>query len=290
MLRDDFAVFILTHGRPDRVYTERMLNRGGYTGQLFFVVDDEDPTLDQYLARFGEQVLVFNKEAVAATFDEGTNSPGSRSAIVYARNVCWELARQLGLRWFAQFDDDYTRMSWAIDPQDVYLPPCPHVEDIDAIFEALLTFLESVPWVSTIAIAQGGDFIGGPNASTAGRSLMRKAMNTFVCAVDRPFQFRGMVNEDVNTYTEQARSGLVMFTYPRVRIAQLRTQANPGGMSDLYRATGTYVKSFYTVMYAPSCCQIRTMGVAERRLHHRIDWNATAPLILSEHHRKVPDA
>ncbi|MFY4623894.1 hypothetical protein PQ643_18915 [Escherichia coli] len=57
-MRDDFCAFILTHGRPDKVLTYRTLRRAGYTGKIFIVVDDEDKTRHQYIAEFGEQVLV----------------------------------------------------------------------------------------------------------------------------------------------------------------------------------------------------------------------------------------
>ena len=39
MLRDNFCVFILTHGRSDRVYTYKTIRKQGYTGPVFFVVD-----------------------------------------------------------------------------------------------------------------------------------------------------------------------------------------------------------------------------------------------------------
>ena len=47
-MRDDFAAFVLSHGRPDDVVTVASLKRSGYSGRLFVVVDDEDPTLDRY--------------------------------------------------------------------------------------------------------------------------------------------------------------------------------------------------------------------------------------------------
>ena len=41
-MRDDFAVFILTHGRADNVVTVKALEKGGYTGKTYFIIDDED--------------------------------------------------------------------------------------------------------------------------------------------------------------------------------------------------------------------------------------------------------
>ena len=59
-MRDDFCIFILTNGRPDRVYTYNCLERAGYTGKVFIVIDDEDKTADAYRARFGEEWVFSN--------------------------------------------------------------------------------------------------------------------------------------------------------------------------------------------------------------------------------------
>lgn len=65
----------------------------------------------------------------------------------------------------------------------------------------LLDYFNSAPML-TLAIGQGGDYIGGEKATrfNDGIQPMRKAMNSFICSVDRPFQFVGRINEDVNTY------------------------------------------------------------------------------------------
>ena len=44
MMKYNFAAFILTHGRPEHVYTYKTLRSQGYTGQIYIVIDDEDPT------------------------------------------------------------------------------------------------------------------------------------------------------------------------------------------------------------------------------------------------------
>lgn len=36
-MRDDFAVLILTHGRPEQQHTLRSLERSGYTGRVYLV-------------------------------------------------------------------------------------------------------------------------------------------------------------------------------------------------------------------------------------------------------------
>lgn len=70
---NDFCVFILTHGRPNKIYTLKTLKKQGYTGPLFFICDDEDPKLERYKELYGDKVIVFNKKEVAETFDEADN-------------------------------------------------------------------------------------------------------------------------------------------------------------------------------------------------------------------------
>ena len=134
-------------------------------------------------------------------------------------------------------------------------------------------------------MAQSGDFIGG--LGTVGKKYVkgefsRKAMNSFFCSTDKPFCFNGRLNEDVNTYTSLQSRGSVFITFGRLRLQQKPTQKNKGGMTDIYCDNGTYIKSFYSVMFMPSAVKISKMGVNNFRLHHKVKWNNTAPLILPE--------
>ena len=77
-----------------------------------------------------------------------------------------------------------------------------------------------------------------------------------------------------------------MFTIANVMINQGTTQANAGGMTEVYLDSGTYVKSFYTIMVAPSCTRISTMGNKFKRIHHKILWDKCTPKILNEKYKK----
>lgn len=279
-MRNDFCAFILTHGRPDRVYTYDTIRSHGYTGRVYFVVDDQDKALERYIEHFGaERVLVFSKPEIASTFDEGDNF-GDRRAIIYARNACFELARQIGCRYFVQLDDDYLSFYHRFNGRNEYGGWA--IVDLDAVFSTLLDYYLSIPAI-TICMSQGGDHGSAPHTVGA----RRKAMNTFICSIDRPLQFFGRINEDVNTYTTLGRRGVLFLTILSVQVNQQQTQESAGGMTDLYLESGTYVKSFYSVMYSPSCVSIGEMGSTRRRIHHQINWLNAAVKILSEEHRRV---
>ena len=275
---DNFVAFILTHGRPDNVITYKSLRKHGYTGKVIVVIDDEDKTADQYYEKF-DDVEMFSKEAIAKTFDEGDNFNDRRS-IVYARNACFEIAKKRGYKYFIQLDDDYTGYDYRVYTETNQKPT--RVKSLDNVFGALLDFYKKTNF-ATIAMAQGGDFIGGKNNKMATRpTIYRKAMNSFICSTDRPFVFQGRINEDVNTYTSEASKGLLMGTIPLVSLTQKTTQSNKGGMTDIYLDNGTYVKSFYTVIFSPSSCKVKPMGDTHMRLHHAIDWERAVPKIVRE--------
>jgi hypothetical protein len=279
---NDLVIFILSHGRPENIYTIKTLKKHGYTGQIIVVIDNEDETANEYFEKY-ENVEIFNKKEIAKTFDEADNF-NDRRAIVYARNVCFEIAKKKGFKYFIQMDDDYTYFEYRIYNEEKQKPQ--NIFNLDAVILALLEFYKSTNFY-TISMAQGGDFIGGKQNQMAKKpTIYRKCMNSFICSTDRPFQFVGRINEDVNTYVHEQSKGLLMGTIPFIALGQKTTQKNKGGMTELYLDSGTYVKSFYTVMFSPSSCFIKPMGDKHFRLHHAIQWEKAVPKILSESLRK----
>tara|TARA_R100001510_G_scaffold41597_1_gene37980 strand:- start:573 stop:1427 length:855 start_codon:yes stop_codon:yes gene_type:complete len=280
---NNFAVFILSNGRPDRVYTYETLRRHGYTGRIVLVVDDLDKTKDEYIEKYGSDVVVFDKRAAAKTFDQADNFDDMR-AIVYARNACFDIAENLGVEYFMQLDDDYITFEWRFDNYNKYVP-YRLIKRLDRVLSIMLEFFKSTD-CATIAMAQGGDFIGGSDGTCArAPTLMRKAMNSFMCSTKRRFQFLGRINEDVNTYTRQASTGLLMLSTNYVMLQQKSTQTNAGGMTGLYLDSGTYVKSFYSVIFHPSSIGLRCLATSNSRIHHRVRWRYTVPKILRETHK-----
>ena len=283
-MRSDFVAFILTHGRASSVITDKTLRKCGYTGPIVYVIDNEDKKGDAYREKY-QDVVMFDKLAISKTFDEADNFE-DRRAIIYARNACFEIAKQLGYKYFIELDDDYDTFSFTYGRNgDVKQRS---IKQLDRILEAMITFYESTP-ITTVAMAQRGDFVGGKNNDIVrGEKLKRKAMNSFICSTDRPFQFVGRINEDVNTYTTLGSRGHLFLQIPHVALNQKQTQANKGGMTDIYLSQGTYVKSFYTVMMMPSSVKVGLMGNSSetKRLHHVINWNNTVPKIINQEFKK----
>lgn len=272
---------ILSHGRPDNQRTLRALTKAGWTGPVKILLDTDDTTVDEYRARYGDDmILTFDKGAAVADTADPTDD---RRIVVYARNESQRIARDLGWDYLFQLDDDYNHFAhrYVVNGTLRYA----YITDLDGIVSALREFQDTTG-AHVVAMAQGGDFIGGGNTRFR-QGLIRKAMNTMLIDTTRPVTFMGRINEDVNAYVVNGSRGELYFTATRVSIEQPDTQSSAGGLTDAYLDSGTYVKSFYTVMMAPSCVKVTRMGETSKRFHHEVTWDHAVPKILSDRHRKA---
>lgn len=284
-MRNDFCVFILCYNRPDKCLTLDALQKCNYTGDYYIVIGDDDKYIQEYIKNFGfDKVIVFSKDDPDNIFDT-MDSFDNRGCVVYARNICFKLAKMLGYKYFCELDDDYSAFLFRYPNSGKLRSVEPY--DIDSVFNSFVEYLENNDRITSIAFAQGGDFLGGLSKSSYyHKKLLRKAMNTFICSVDRQFTFNGRINEDVNTYTTLQNRGAIFLTVTDISINQAETQQSSGGMVDLYKSVGTYHKSFYSVISSPQAVKISIMESKFVRIHHNINWEHTAPKIISGRYKK----
>lgn len=283
MINYNFAIFILSHGRAKNVITIDTLRKAKYSGRIFLICDNEDDQLDDYRKIKGvEDVLVFDKEE-QMKYNDTMDNFKSHKIVLYARNTCFDYAKKLGLDYFLELDDDYNTFQFRYLEGTTLKHAV--ISNIDVLFNYFLDYLENSSF-NCICFAQGGDLIGGANGAFL-KGFKRKAMNAFFCKTDRPFKFLGSINEDTNMYTLGGIRGELYLTIMNTCLEQGTTQANAGGLTDQYLEYGTYVKSFYTVICAPSCTIVQPMGAVHKRLHHKINWDKCTPCIINEKYRKA---
>lgn len=283
-MRDDFIIFIITNNRPNDVITLKTLQDLKCQYPIYFVLDNQDESADQYRANFGDSFIkIFDKEAYAKKVDQYDNFHNLRTT-THARNACFDIAEELGKKYFLVLDDDYTQFLFRVNgdrehPTNNYKVK----QNIDFIFEKTLEYFISSNFTS-ICYSQGGDWFGGHNSFY--KKPKRKAMNSFFCSTERRFWFESRLNEDVNTYMTLGKTGNVFMTIPYIQLNQKQTQQTAGGMTDAYVDGGTYVKSFYTIITRPDCTSISQMGMKHKRLHHHINWKYAVPYIIPETYKK----
>lgn len=273
-----FCVIIIAHGRPEMTDTYDLLRDSGYTGKVVFLVDNEDKKVQGYYDRHGDKnVFMFDKIAVAKQSDP-MNNFGSRKAALFARNIAFDVAKQLGYNYFCVLDDDYYYFGHRGEHG------AKKTKNLDLVFRYFVEFLcNTPPCCKAIAFSQGGDHIGGFKSEVL---CKRKCMNSWFCCVDRPFKFYGVMNDDVNAYLRNGYLGDVFLTYMPFQLDQVDTQKGSGGMVEAYINSGTYVKSFYSIMLNPAVVKIKLMGVNHPRLHHSIAWKNLTPCIINKQYKK----
>ena len=282
MENKDFAVFIMVYGRPENNLTYETLKRCGYSGDIYIVGDNTDKTINRYRDIYGDKLLVFDKQEVSKKYDSGDNSGDLRSTM-YAANTIFDLAEEIGVKYFYIMCDDYYEFDYMFKDN---IKGMKLAKNINKVFDLVLEFYKTTSALS-IAFAQTGDFIGGiDNGKGSYRFSKRKAMNSFLCSTDRRFNFLGRMNEDVTTYVNLGTKGELFLTIPVFAINQKDTQQVKKGLTEMYIDNGTYVKSFFSVMYNPSCVKASMMNANHKRIHHSVNWKATTPMIISEKFKK----
>lgn len=281
-MTDDFAVFILTHGRAENQITLNMLLSQGYSGRWYMILDDEDDTADEYIARYGkDHVIIFNKQAVINRTDTMDNFNEHR-AIVYARNESYRIAKELSLRHFMMIDDDIQAIRYRYEADQCLKGKKPYGEKLDSIFQAVTIALEETG-AQIIALGIAGDHIGGLNGGFK-KKIKRTIRNALFCQVDRPVEFFATMNEDLTTAITLGSRGGLFFAYLPVDVIHLPPKKFAGGMTEVYNQTGEYTKFFYSVLAMPSCAQV--VISKDSRVRIRVNWSDCTPKIIGEEWRK----
>lgn len=278
-MMDDFAVFIISHNKPHNDTYETLIKKCNYTGKWYFVLDDKDKCIEEYQKLYGvDKVKIFSKPEVEKRLDMMDNFDFDK-VIIYARNACFDIAKELGITYFMELDDDYDSFRYRFPHE----PSCP-VTNMDQIMELYVDYYKKHSQISMLAFCQGSDL-----SAVAEGKVLRKCMNSMICSVDRPVQFNGRINEDVNTYTRYNQLGMMTLTFPNIQLNQAPTQTT-GGMSETYKLYGTYTKSFYSVIQCPSFVKISTFTKGFRmskfRIHHKIDSKYGYARLLSDKYKK----
>lgn len=281
-MENNFCIFIISHGRPNNLYTLKTLQKMGCTIDTYIVIDNHDDCVDDYIKKYKKMVYIFDKDKYATLVDQYDNFNNLRTT-THARNACFDLAIELGYKYFLVLDDDYTNFRFRINSKLEHSKKGPSItNNLNQIFYDTLSYYINSNFTS-ICFAQGGDFLGLEANFYRKDGPKRKAMNSFFCSVDRRFWFISRLNEDVNTYMSLGHQGNVFMTIPFVQLEQKATQKTKGGMTEAYIDNGTYVKSFYTILCRPDCTKISLM--VGGRVHHLINWDYATPCIINEKYK-----
>lgn len=275
----NFSVFITSHNSPYKCISYASLRTAGYTGNIYIVIDDEDPQFDEY-DRSGNNLVVFHKQDYIDKLDIGMSKTNpQRAAVLYARAAVEDFAKQSGLKYFMVMDDDIYGFRYRI-PDGCKLCSKP-VEKFDTLIDNYIQFMQASN-AMCLSFAHDGSFIGG--VSAIGKILERRSCHTiFLRDVSKEFEWKFAVNEDYVSSLIYANTGKLMMTLPFVQRNISGMNDRPEGMHDLYESTTDFQRAFYNVIACPWTC---TVTEYKNKFVVRTNKNTAYPKIVSSKYRR----
>lgn len=274
----DFAIFILTHGRPDNQYTIHALDKAGYTGRYYLVLDDTDETIQDYIDLYGaDKIWIFDKNHYINTSEVGTNNPLYK-CILYAKNAVEDIAEHMGLKSFVIADDDIIRFRHRFIEDDKLksVEAC----NLDAILEAYNEYLFDTD-MTTLGFGNTYVYLGGlKNFDVQTLSSKRIVYNFILRNTAHKVVWSSEMNEDSITPILQSLSGQIWFQLYYVQFDMKACRAGAdGGMSDTYKQMGLFKQYAHFLLYTPSSVKlIDRFG----SYTHSFSKNATFQKIISD--------
>lgn len=255
---DDFAVFILSHGRAGNVITASSLLRAGFDS-FFVVVDDMDDQLAAYQELFGDDCLVFDKEAEYRQTDTMDNFRHMASP-VYARHWVQRYASENNIRFYAVLDDDIS--DFAIRYADQGKMKRKRITDIAAVFAEMIAFLDSSADLKVISFANEGGMIGGLKGNFS-KGVTEKIQQVIICDINKPIRWTGTFNEDLNAVLFPDSTGFAVMNVANKSPAR---GTNGGGI----QYVDSYRNNFYSFMLHPSSISLANGSVHRNNFRAKI--------------------
>ena len=252
-MRDDFVVFICTHGRPDKQYTYDTLCKCGYTGKVVFVLDDTDKTIQQHIDLFGEDnIIVFNKNHYINSdlYDKGDNEPHYK-CIVYAKRAVEDIAKYMGLKYFAISDDDITNFTIRYPSNDKLATY--KVTDLDLILDNYINIMHND--VAGVGFGYSKSYFKGVSTFEYKQLSNRSMPYQFVIRdADVDVNWKSWFGEDDITELCSSTLGDVWLSIPYVMqtMKPIGSVSASGGMADTYKQFDTFKLNFNILKYCPS--------------------------------------
>lgn len=248
----NFAVFICTHGRPDKQHTLDTLRRTGYTGNIYLVVDDEDDTivsLDRYVDGV-TQVVQFCKQGYINSMDTGTIE-NQRKCILYAKGACEDLAKHMKLDAFVIADDDIKKFRYRY-VEDGHLKSQNITKNMDAVIEAYTNCMVECNLTAT-GFGFTQFYFSGKDSFSADNTQKYRVPYNFVFRNPKyKVNWMSWFGEDIITAVYYGRIGQMWTAIPYVQQDIVELASADGGMKDVYDSNSSVRLAMQNVMYLPS--------------------------------------
>lgn len=291
----DFAIFILTHGRPNKQLTYESLKTANCTMPIYFVLDNTDNTIQEYIDTYGaENIIIFDKNYYLNSVDVGTNKPSAK-CILYAKCAVEDIAKSMNLKYFVIADDDLTDFRFRFPDKHNKQLNSWRITDMDKVLSEMIGFLDLGDLVSLGLCEHNFFFAGVKNYDDAHKQKL--------CDLRIPHQFiLRNIRYAVNWVSYFGEDDITAMLYNSVRpwykfpVLQLFTEPIGGysetvdGMAETYNEMSDFTRCMFFKMYRPDCVTIKKMYSRSRKdsiWTKVIIKNNAFPRIISGRYKKL---
>lgn len=249
--------FIISHGRPDEQLTYNLFVSNGISSDdIFIVCDDLDETLQEYIANYKDNVLIFDKQKYMELCDGGVQKPTGIHA-VYARNAAIDFAKVKGYQYFIVADDDIKSLHHRVI-EDEKLKAYP-VKNINDCLLSCIDFMNTNTHLSCIGFGTNNTFIGGTNAAIYKRGFDYMAVNIALYRAETPIQYASECQEDLAASILYNQRGKMIFSCGLLQQSAIVKGENKegGGIEGHYDKSNDYYRHFGTLIYVPATIVMR---------------------------------
>lgn len=275
-------VLIPSYHRPSRIKTAKYLASIDYDmSKVHVVIDSEADDKSEYensCAELGCNLHVFDMDEARKRYDYVHRASESRRSAGQARNMFYEIAKEIGISQYIVMDDDTEQFQFRIKGVHV------NGEKAKAKAKAVIAGFDMVADfqkrhnIGLFGMCQCGDCYG----NIYPRLMRWKVMNTTF--YDTRFIYRGergVQDDDTSQFVTALNEGMFTGSITDCVILQQTISATQkGGLTDLYNECKLLNKALVCVIQFPSAIVAEKQKMNGGRVHHRINNRYLAPRLL----------
>lgn len=269
------AVLICTHGRPNKQYTYNAIREAGYTGLVYLIVDDEDPSIDKLNSSLGYNIVQFCKQEYINTIDIGySSSSAKRSAILYAKCACEDFAEKMRFDNFIIADDDITGFRYRYE-KDGHLLSVPVTKNMDKIITEYYNVMNRADIIAT-SFGDVRAYIGGQVKES------RLPYNFVFRNGYYRFDWKAEMYEDTVSPIFNNIRGKYTVQFPQVQYMMKEVDAKEdGGMREIYDTLSIFKRAFVAKIFSPTCIKL-----ANNKVGFELQQDKAFPKLISSTFKK----
>ncbi len=285
-MRNDFAVFICTHGRPHAQHTLNSLLNCGYTGRWYLILDDTDSTIQDYIDEYDpKHIIIFDKNHYINNCKDIGDKDGHYKCILYAKMAVEDIAKDFNLSAFMLVDDDITNFRYRYP----HLGKCTSVQmkNMDACLKIYVDFLLENKFTAVGFGSPSTYFSGIRSFDPTAFLRYRGVFQVYLRNVSKSVDWINWYGEDNITLLQSTISGNLWLQIPYVEYecVDIGDTTKNGGMVDVYKSSNLFKLNQNVKRNFPGMVTLRLYTKTNKWLITR-ETKKCFPHIISSYYRK----